>query len=334
MQIGPIDTRQRVLIVAEIGNNHEGNVDAARELVRRAAGCGADAVKFQTFRTEHFVRPSERERFERLKRFELLPAQFADLATLARSLGLAFISTPLDLPSAGTLEPMVDAFKIASGDATFYPLLERVARSGKPVILSSGASDLDEIRRTLSFVRTHQASATAERVAVLHCVSAYPVPRGHANLRTLFTLARELDCTIGYSDHTIGIDAAPLAVALGARIVEKHFTLDKHYSTFRDHQLSADPDDMRTLVQRIRTADDLLGSDEKTVRACESPAELRRSIVAVRDLVKDSVLTWSDIAWMRPAGGLPPGDEARVIGKILKTDVAAGDRLLPSNVHD
>ncbi len=145
MRIGRFDLRERVLVVAEIGNNHEGDLAVARELVERAAEAGADAVKFQTFRTEHLVRPQDEERFARLERFRLPIGAFADLSALARSRGLAFLSTPLDLASADSLLPLVDAYKIASGDVDFFPLLERVGVSRKPVVVSTGQSELREI---------------------------------------------------------------------------------------------------------------------------------------------------------------------------------------------
>ena len=338
MHIGTCNLAEKVLIVAEIGNNHEGDMDTARRLVQAAAACGVDAVKFQTFKTEHFVSRSDTARFARLRSFELSPSQFAQLAELAHALGLLFISTPLDLASAAFLEPLVDAFKIASGDIDFYPLLERVARSGKPLIISTGASDWPQVARTVSFVQhvwaTHHIRG---QLAVLHCVSSYPVPAEQANLRAITFLATHLapQIPVGYSDHTLGLDAALLAVALGARLIEKHFTLDKQFSDFRDHHLAADPPEMHELVQRIRLATCLLGSGEKVIQPQEATAvmAIRRSIVAATDLPKGHRLTWSDLAWVRPAGGLPPGEESRLLGKVLRRDVQSGERLLETDVY-
>src|SRR5438067_7261234 len=146
MHIGPIDLDERVIVVAEIGNNHEGNFDVAQELVRKAAECGVDAVKFQTFQTRYFVRATDEQRFKQLSRYELTYEQFAALQQLAKSLGLMFISTPLDLASAAFLASLVDCYKIASGDNNFYPLLEVVGETGLPVIISSGVSDLEQMR--------------------------------------------------------------------------------------------------------------------------------------------------------------------------------------------
>ena len=337
MRIGAIDLDERVLIVAEIGNNHEGNVDVARELVRQAAAAGVDAVKFQTFRTEHYVSRSNTARFNRLKGFELKPAQFAELAELAQSLGVLFISTPFDLESARFLETIVDALKVASGDVNFYPLIQQVARTRKPLIISSGGSDLAQVQRTVAVVRETWAAAgiTKGELAILHCVSSYPVPAEQANVRSVQFLAERLDCVVGYSDHTLGTEAAVLAVALGARIIEKHFTLDKRFSDFRDHQLAADPAEMAELVRRVRSAAVLLGVPGKTVQPCEQPelAGMRRSVVAAGDLPRGRRITWDDITWVRPAGGLPPGEESRLLGRALVRDVRAGDQLGAGDVE-
>lgn len=337
MQIGSWSSDEDVLIVAEIGNNHEGNFAVASDLVRRAAECGVGAVKFQTFRTDYYVSRGDASRYARLKSFELSFSQFEGLARLARSLGLQFVSTPLDLASAEFLEGIVDAFKIASGDNTFYPLIGRVARSGKPMIVSAGLTDIEQIAGTVAFVKEQwRAHGIAGQLAVLHCVSSYPVPPEQANLLALRALAERLDCEVGYSDHTIGVEACMIAVALGARIIEKHFTLDKHYSDFRDHQLSADPPEMSQLVRRVGQVVAMLGRPEKVVQPAEAavaPAA-RRSIVAATDLPRGHRLTWRDLTWIRPAVGLAPGEEGQLVGRVLKRDLAFGEPVLPSDLEE
>jgi sialic acid synthase SpsE len=327
MRIGHVDTDREVLVIAEIGNNHEGSLPLAEELVRRAAAAGAHAVKFQTYRTEEFVSRRDEARFRRLKSFELSPDSFGRLAALARQLGLLFLSTPLDLPSVEVLAPLVGALKIASGDNTFYPLLEAAARTGLPIILSGGLADAEQ----LAFSKGVVGRAWAERgcrqeLAVLHCVTAYPVEPAQANLGAIRTLAERLRCTVGYSDHTLGIEAPVLAIAAGARIVEKHFTIDHHYSDFRDHQLSADPGELVELVRRVRLAATLVGDGRKVAQPCEQGIEqaVRRSIAARRDLPPGTVLAWDDLAWLRPAGGLPPGKEDLVLGRCLRQAIPAG----------
>lgn len=336
MKIGSFDTDRGVLVVAEIGNNHEGNFELAAEMVRQSARCGVGAVKFQTVRAGQLVRRSEKARFERLTQFELSEPQFAALSDLAHELGLAFLSTPLSLDTAAFLEPMLDAYKIASGDNDFFPLLERVARTGKPLIVSTGASDVSQVDAAVRFVRgAWQAHGAPGELALLHCVSSYPAPAEQANLLSIPFLAERFGCTVGYSDHTLGTTAAVLSVAAGARIVEKHFTLDKNQSDFRDHQLSADPAEMAELVRRIREAESLLGTRAKSVQPCEAASQsaIRRSIVAARDLKRGSPIGPADLKWARPGDGLRPGDEGKLVGRRLKRDLREDDGLSLGDVE-
>lgn len=331
MRIGPVDTDERVLVIAEIGNNHEGDVQRAEALVRAAAKAGADAVKTQVFRTEALTDPADRQRFARLSSFELLPEHHVALGRLAKSLGLAFVATPLDLESAALLREELDAYKIASGDVGFYPLLEQVGQAGKPVIVSSGGSDLAQVQKTVTFLRDHGAAD----LAVLHCVSAYPVEPEQASLRAIPFLAEHLDVVVGYSDHVVGPKAALAAVALGGRIVEKHFTLDKALSNFRDHALSADPDELGRLITDIRELEAMLGEYGKEVQAAEATdlVKIRRSVVAGRDLERGHTVSREDLLWVRPGGGLEPGDERLLVGRKLRRDVAFGERLAVGDVE-
>ncbi|MDD5186780.1 MAG: N-acetylneuraminate synthase family protein [Methanoregula sp.] len=336
MIIGKRNTDEQVLIIAEIGNNHEGDYDTAVRLVHAAADCGVDGVKFQTYKTEKFVSFSDSARFERLKSFELTYSQFSRLSELAHSLGILFISTPLDLESAKFLNSIVDAYKIASGDNNFYPLFNEVAKTGKPVIISTGASDPERIDNAVSFLeKGWKRYDKKNALAILHCVSCYPTPENQINLQILYNFANRYQHTIGYSDHTTGIEASVLAVACGARIIEKHFTLDKAFSSFRDHQLSADPKDMSELVQRIRAASVMLGSKYKKIQPCETELSIaiRRSIVAGRDMETGHQIGFSDLIWVRPGDGLAPGNEYKLIGKRLKYAVNLGRPLHESDVE-
>ena len=319
---------QRCYVIAEIGNNHEGSFDTARRLVDAAASTGVDAVKFQTYRTELFISPRHAERFARMKRFELSYEQFRMLSEQAHALGLDFISTPLDLESAGFLAGICDTLKIASGDITFLPLLEKVAASGLPVILSTGASLPVEIDRAVATLKARWLSDGVDPgLAVLHCVSAYPVPAAEANIAAVATLAaRYPACTAGYSDHVMGIEAPILALAAGARVIEKHFTLANDFSDFRDHQLSAEPAAMRLMVERLRAAEAMLGTGEKVVQPSESALrpEIRRSIATVRPISEGHLLVPQDVAWLRPADGLAPGREGEVLGHRAAHDIGQG----------
>jgi N,N'-diacetyllegionaminate synthase len=332
VKIGTHDIDEKILIVAEIGNNHEGNFDTARRMVEAAADSGVDAVKFQTFQTQLFTSNADPARFERLKKFELTQPQFIELAQLARSRGLIWFSTPLDLVSARFLEPLVDVFKIASGDNDFLPLIAQVAATGKPMIISTGLADLAHLEWISSFARENGAEG---HLAFLHCVCAYPAPAAEANLRAIPMLAAELGVPIGWSDHTLGPRASLAAAAIGARIIEKHFTLDKNFSAFRDHQLSADPAEMRAIVDGIREIEVLLGRAEKIVQPSEqgNAVPARRSIAAARDLPAGHRLQESDVMWVRPAIGLPPGNESKLVGKLLSREKQMGEAIVEKDVE-
>ncbi|MFQ5651444.1 MAG: N-acetylneuraminate synthase family protein [bacterium] len=332
MRIDRFDTEKDILIVAEVGNNHEGSYTLAEDLVGLAAEAGANAVKFQTFKTEHYVSRRDEERYQRLKSFELSYDEFEKLSKLAAKSGLIFISTPFELESARFLDKIVSAFKIASSDNTFYPLLECVARTHKPILLSAGLADLTQLGYSKSLIeKTWHEENIQQSLAILHCVSSYPVVPEETNLLAIKTIQDEFHCTVGYSDHTLGLEAAVLAVALGARIIEKHFTINKHYSDFRDHQLAADPRELAVLVEKVKQARELLGTGLKMPQKSEKSIEslVRRTIVAKRDLAAGTAISADDITWVRPAMGLPPGKETRVLGKVLRKPVHMGDPILP-----
>ncbi len=322
-------------MIAEIGNNHEGDFATAQELVAHAAEAGADAVKFQTFLPEHYVSVTDVARLNRLREFQLSQEQFAALAQQAAKLGLIFFSTPFDLASARFLDSLQPVFKISSGDNNFHPLIETVAGFKKPMIVSTGLANialLTEVRRRIGAVWGKDDPG----LAFLHCVASYPVPPEQANLGAISTLAQQFPgVTIGYSDHTLGIDAAACAVAAGARLVEKHFTLAKDYSDFRDHQLSADPADMKALVARIREVSAMMGKGEKVPQACEESLRtaVRRSIAAGRDLAQGTVLGAADITWVRPGGGFAPGEEDIVLGKTLRRTLRQGEQFAPADLE-
>lgn len=334
MQIRSHDTAERTFIIAEVGNNHEGDFGLAREMVHLAAESGADAVKFQTFRTEQFICRDDEVRFQRLKGFELNYDQFAELGAMARAAGLIFISTPLDMESAEFLDGEVDAFKIASSDNNFWPLINFAAMSGKPVILSTGLAGLNEIRAAVNHIHTCQGGIEApSELGVLHCVSSYPTPPEQANLGAIRTLQNEFPaCAVGYSDHTQGIEAAVLSVAMGAEIIEKHFTIAHDHSDFRDHQLSADPAEMKELVRRVRAAEVMIGKGALGMQDCEKENAplIRRSIAARAPLSAGHTVTQSDLIWVRPGDGIPPGEEAAVVGRTLTAALNTGDRFQPA----
>jgi N-acetylneuraminate synthase/N,N'-diacetyllegionaminate synthase len=331
MKIGNVDLNERVLVIAEIGNNHEGDFTLAESMIAAAAAAGAGAVKFQTIIPERLVSPADPARINQLRKFQFRLDQFEKLSAIANHHGVMFLSTPFDVASARFLEPLVPAFKIASGDNNFFPLIETIARTGKPILLSTGLADLAQIKNTQEFIESIWAEigCTEHPLALLHCVTSYPTEPEAANLSAIHRL-RELNPVVGYSDHTLGIEAATLSVVMGARIVEKHFTLDKNQSEFHDHKLSADPEEFKQLVDRIALAQRLLGDGAAQVSACEvkNMRSARRSVVAVRDIAGGSVITLDDLTWVRPGGGLSPGEETLLLGRLLKRNKRAGDMIL------
>jgi N,N'-diacetyllegionaminate synthase len=330
VKIAHVDLKDEILIVAEIGNNHEGNYALAEELIGLAARAGAGAVKFQTIVPEKLVSPGDKDRIQQLKRFQLSYEQFERLKKTADREKIIFLSTPFDIESALFLKQIVPAYKIASGDNNFLPLIEVVARTGKPIILSAGLTDLNEIRRTKDYIYSiwNETGISSRDLAILHCVVSYPTSLENANLLSISALAG-LGVTVGYSDHTIGIEAAVLSAPLGARIIEKHFTIDKAYSSFRDHQLAADPCELAELVRRVRDAEKMLGGAEKKVVDAERDAlmKVRRSIVVKRDMKEGEKVTMEDIVWVRPGTGLSPGTEKNILGKSLKRSLKEGEMI-------
>ena len=319
MRIGGFELGERPLVVAELGNNHEGDPGVARELIgrrcRRRRPCG-QAADLPGRRASCAPRTSAASSSSR--GFELAPGDVESLAQLARELGVLFISTPLDLGSAELLEPLVDAYKVASGDNDFLPLLDRLADSDRPLIVSTGLLDLDGVRGVKARIEARRAERGAGAdLAFLHAVTAYPCPPEQVNLAAIPMLARELGCPIGYSDHTLGIEACVLAATLGAAILEKHVTLAHDFSDFRDHQLSATPDELRELVAAVGRAQ-VAGADRaaKEVQPAEEQLHdaVRRAIVAARDLPAGTTLAEADLTWMRPRDGLAPGQRGRAGG--------------------
>lgn len=336
MHIGGIDPGTRVLVVAEIGNNHEGDVSVAHEMLGRAAEAGADAVKFQTFVPELLVSRADMQRLNRLRSFRLTMPQFEELAAHAQRAGVVFMSTPFDLESAKALNRFQPAFKIASGDNNFNALIDTVAGFGKPMIVSTGLADSGLIERLHARIRGIWATAgVSPGLAFLHCVAAYPAPPDQANLAAIPALkAKFPDTVIGYSDHTLGTGAATVAVAAGARIVEKHFTLDTQRAGFRDHQLSADPAMFRRMVDAIREVEAMLGTGAVSAQTCEQELQIaaRRSIAAATELPAGTTITDGHLTWVRPGSGFSPGEEAAVVGRTLARSLRQGELITAADL--
>ena len=334
MKIGEINTREKVLVIAEIGNNHEGSYTLAEEMIGLAVEAGADAVKFQTIIPEKLVSIQQKTRIKQLKKFQLSYDEFTKLSKVAKNEGVIFLSTPFDIDSALFLNELVPAYKIASGDNDFYPLIEVIAEIGKPIIMSTGLMNLDELEKSVLFIKNiWQKNHNKEELALLHCVSTYPTPLENANLLAINELEQIADI-VGYSDHTSGIEAAVLSIAFGARIIEKHFTIDNNYSDFHDHQLSLNPTEFKKMVVQIRIVEQMLGSGKKVPTDLElkSKQNIRRSIVANHNLSAGHKIILEDLDWVRPGGGVRPGNEEKLIGKKLNRAMKVGEMIELKNL--
>jgi len=325
-----------VFVIAEAGVNHNGDAAMARALIDAAADSGADAVKFQTFRTSALTsRTAPKAAYqieatgagesqsEMLMRLELSTETLRALQARAAARGIVFFSTPFDEASADTLAALgVPMFKIPSGEITNLPLLRHIAAKGKPIILSTGMSTLDEVEQALAAI----GDVADVPVAILHCVSAYPAPVGEVNLRAMDALRDRFGRPVGLSDHTLGLEIALAAVARGAAIVEKHLTLDKNLPG-PDHRASLEPAEMAALVRGIRNVEAALGDGVKR----PMPSELdtrrvaRKSLVAARALRAGEELVKDAVAVKRPGTGISPAELERALGRRVRRDLAADD---------
>ena len=338
MRIGPYDIDQQTLIVAEIGVNHEGNFDLAQRMIGEAAEAGAHAVKFQTYyvsKNTYLSNAIDEERYQRTMGYEFSFDQFRELKRSAEDNGLIFLSTPFDLESLDVIDELCPAIKIASGDLTFIPLLEKAAQKSKPIILSTGMASEQEIEAALEVIKRASPKPLNETVILLHCVSSYPCPDEHANLDTMVWLEEQFAVRTGYSDHTLGIFAATAAICMGACVIEKHFTYQKEGQTFRDHAISADKDDMRQLVENANKIKVVRGTVQKQRNAleAENAVAMRRSLGAMNDLRKGDLLTKENITFLRPASGLPTSEFESVLGRRITRNIEKGSILLEGDLE-
>jgi len=321
-----IGDREPCFIIAEAGVNHNGDVRLAKKLIDAAQKAGADAVKFQTFKAETVVSATaekagyqkettgaDESQLDMLKRLELTESQFTELARYARQKGIMFLSTGSDPGSVDFLDELnMPAFKVASGEITNLPLLTHIARKRKPVILGTGMSTLEEIECALQAMRKEGA----KDIILLHCVSAYPAKIEDTNLRAMETLRKAFHVPVGLSDHTTGITVPIAAAALGACVIEKHFTLDKTLPG-PDHRASLDPGELAEMVRSIRLVEKALGNGVKkpTPTEEENKKVMRRSLTARVAIPRGTVITADMIDIKRPGTGISPAELEKVIGR-------------------
>lgn len=315
-------------IIAEAGVNHNGSVELAHRLVDEAARAGADYVKFQTFRTERLVTRhaakanyqqhtsgAAESQFDMLKRLELPASAFLDIAAECERKRIAFLSTPFDIESATFLAGIgMRALKVASGDITDIPFLRQLGAIGLPILLSTGMATLGEVEHALETLDA--AGTPLERITLLHCTTEYPAPFDEVNLRAMLTLGTAFPgVTIGYSDHTEGVDIPIAAAALGARVIEKHLTLDRTMPG-PDHRASLMPPEFTRMIEAVRRVSRALGDGRKRPSASELPNRIaaRKSIVASRPIAQGEPLSCENLAVRRPGSGLSPAHWDSVVG--------------------
>lgn len=331
-----------VVIIAEAGVNHNGDIHLAKELVDVAANAGADYVKFQTFKSESLVAVDARKaeyqvknmgddidnsQYQMLKKLELDVDAHRVLIDYCTLKNINFLSTAFDLESIDLLNDLgIPFFKVPSGDITNLPYLRKIALLNKPVVISTGMSNLDEVRAALDVFLNNGLSK--DKITILHCTTEYPTPLGDVNLNAMLTLKNELGVKVGYSDHTLGIEVAIAAVALGATVIEKHFTLDKKMKG-PDHKASLEPHELFNLVTGIRNIETAMGTGRKLPTDAESKniSFVRKSIHLKRDVKKGETLDESQLIMKRPGNGISPMSLHEVLNKTFTKDLLADCQL-------
>lgn len=319
------------LIVAEAGVNHNGSLETAKKLAKTAKLCGADIVKFQTAKLDSIVSKNAKmanyqkqntgkniSQKEMLERLLLSFDEFVELSNYCQMIGISFLSTPFDLDSLLFLERFnFNVWKIPSGEITNLPYLEKIAGNHSDIILSTGMSNLDEIDAALNVLHLNGAG----KITLLHCNTQYPTPMEDVNLNAMLTLKDRYKCDVGYSDHTLGIEVPIAAVALGATVIEKHFTLDRNMEG-PDHKASLEPNEFKSMVSAIRNIEKALGTGNKVASPSETENKdiARKSIVASRMIKKGEVFTKDNITTKRPGSGISPMRWYNVIGAVAKRD--------------
>lgn len=318
-----------VYIIAEAGVNHNGDFNIAKKLIDKAKEVGADAIKFQTFKSENLVSKDakqadyqkknlgeETSQYHMLKKLELSYKDFKSLSEYASLIGIDFLSTAFDMDSIDFLNTLdMKYWKIPSGEIDNLPYLEKIASLKKDVILSTGMSDMSEIKEAIEVLQNKGAS----KISILHCTTEYPAPFEEVNLLAMQEIENKFGVEIGYSDHTKGIEVPIAAVALGAKIIEKHFTLDKNMEG-PDHKASLEPDEFEKMVKSIRNVEISLGKGEKAPTKSEMKNKklVRKSIVAKRAISEGEVFDIENITTKRPSGGISPMKWYSVIGQRAK----------------
>ncbi|MEN4053846.1 MULTISPECIES: N-acetylneuraminate synthase [Sulfurimonas] len=330
-----------VFIIAEAGVNHNGSIELAKQLIDVASDAGANAVKFQTFKAEKLVSKSAKKaayqqknmqeeddsQFEMLKKLELDTAVHQELIEYCQSKSIMFLSTPFDLESIELLNDLdLEIFKIPSGEITNLPYLRAIARLDKKVVLSTGMATMQEVKDAFHVLLCN--GTKKENITILHANTMYPTPMEDVNLRAMLSIEKELDVAVGYSDHTLGIEVPIAAVAMGASVIEKHFTLSRTLPG-PDHKASLEPDELKAMVHSIRNIEKALGSSEKKPSPSETPniTVARKSIVAAKEIKEGEVLREDNLDVKRPGSGISPMKWDEILGSIAQKNYAKDDMI-------
>ncbi len=331
---------QHVLIIAEAGVNHNGSLDIAKKLVDKAVEAGVDIIKFQTFKAEKLVSKSAKQaeyqkknigssaddsQYNMLKKLELSEQDHQELMDYCKEKGIRFWSTAFDFDSIDYLHSLnLGLWKIPSGEITNYPYIKKIAQYHEPVILSTGMCEMNDISIAMNVLQKY--GVQKDQITILHCNTEYPTPYEDVNLMAMQQIKKEFDVAVGYSDHTKGIEVPIAAVALGASVIEKHFTLDRNMEG-PDHKASLEPDELKTMVSAIRNIEKALGTGKKVVSESERKniTIARKSIVAACPIKKGDVLTEDNLTVKRPGTGISPMRWEEVVGTKAKKDFSEED---------
>jgi N-acetylneuraminate synthase/N,N'-diacetyllegionaminate synthase len=327
-----IGEKQPCFIIAEAGVNHNGKLELAKKLINAAVDAGVDAVKFQAFKPEgvatktadvaDYIEKNIRKEMTQialLKNLALKYGEFKVLKKYCDDKNIIFLATPHSFDAIDFLEDLVPAYKFGSGDITNIPSLKYAAKKKKPIILGTGMSTLQEVKDAVDAIK----SEYNDQIIALHCTTNYPCTLDEVNLRAMITMQKELDCLVGYSDHTLGMIVPVMAVALGAVVLEKHVTIDKNLPG-PDHKTSLEPHELKKMVAEVRNAETVMGSFEK--RPTDSEQKImklvRKSIVANQNIRKGSIIARDMLIFKRPGTGVKPADLKRILGKKTKRNIA------------
>jgi len=326
--VNHFQSKNNVYIIPEIGGNHEGDFEYAKKLTNLAAQSGVDAVKFQIYTGDGLVNERyDPDRNKHFKKFELTKEQYIELAKLCKQLGITFMASVWDIDSFEFIDEYMPIYKIGSGDMTAYNLIKRMVLTGKPIIISTGLATFDEVNNVINFIESMDSSyITEKKLSVLQCTSMYPIPFEDANLNVMNTYKENFNIPVGYSDHTVDMDAIEIAISMGAEIIEVHFTDTRDGKEFRDHKVSATKDEIQSLIKKIKKIKTLQGNFDKKPTKSEIESghtkSFRRGVYANKNLSAGDIIKEEDLIALRPLEGISAENFYSVIDKKITKDIS------------